>query len=222
MPRIIEKDLCVGGFKIGTYNAYNDVETELAITSDTPKLTRVLPAPFFYEKSLFFYLIKKWEPGEKSTFPNGGYEVRDDGGAMRSFDLDQLILHPHVIKHQKTLDKMIRRAEKEQLKRDRQRKKGERERVQKPKSATGRRGRPAMDPELKAKRENDKVDRAQKSGGKRGRPKSTSAPKAVKQTGTGKRGRPHLTVEALALKAASKSQVSARSGGKRGRPSKKR
>lgn len=222
MPRVIEKDLLVGGFKIGTFNAYSEVEDELSITSDTPKLTRVLPAPFFYEKSLFFYLIHKWEPGEKSTFPNGGYEVRDDGGAMRSFDLDQLIIHPHLIKHKKTLDKMLRRAEKEQLKRDRQRKKGERERVQKPKSATGRRGRPAMDPELKAKRESDKADRAQKSGGKRGRPKSTDAPKALKKVGTGKRGRPSLTASAIAVKDASKAQVSARSGGKRGRPSKKR
>jgi len=222
MPKVIEKDLLVGGFKLGAFLAYNEVEDELAITPDTPKLTRVLPAPFFYEKSLFFYLLQRWEPGEKASFPNGGYEVRDDGGAVRSFDLDQLILHPHIIKHQKTLDKMIRRAEREQLKRERQRKKGERAREPKPKSATGRRGRPAMDPELKAKRESEKVDRAQKSGGKRGRPKSTAAPKPPKAAGTGKRGRPPLTAKAIAVKEASKAQISARSGGKRGRPSKKR
>jgi hypothetical protein len=219
MPRVIEKDLLVGGFKIGTFNAYSEVEDELSITSDTPKLTRVLPAPFFYEKSLFFYLIHKWEPGEKSTFPNGGYEVRDDGGAMRSFDLDQLIIHPHLIKHKKTLDKMLRRAEKEQLKRDRQRKKGERERVQKPKSATGRRGRPAMDPELKAKRESDKADRAQKSGGRRGRPKSTTVKIiSTNKTSGNKRGRPPLTAAAIAVKEASKASITKRSEGRRGRP----
>jgi len=190
-------------------------------------LTRVLPSTYFYEKRLFFFLINRWEPGQKASFPNGGFELRDEGGALRSFDLDQVIIHPQVIKHKKTLEKMARRAEKEQAKRERKSKKGDRERQkeERQKRSGGKRGRPALDPAEKARREAEKSARAQKSGGKRGRPKGSGAPrvpKAPKPAGTGKRGRPALSAEAIAAKAAAKAQVRARSGGKRGRPSKKR
>ena len=51
--KVIEKDFIVGGSKLGTYLAYQDVEPELA----TPQpRDRVLPAPFFYEKRLYFFL----------------------------------------------------------------------------------------------------------------------------------------------------------------------
>ena len=164
--KVVEKP-----WKYGTYLAYEDVEPELA---EVKFGDRVLPAPFFYEKKLFFWLIKRYEPGEKETFPNGGYEVRDEAMAIRSYDLDQVILHPAIIKHKKTLDKMVRRAEKEQRKRERKR-----DKVQKVVSATGgRRGRPALDPEEKARRAESKKESAVKSGGKRGRPKSTE-PKIV-------------------------------------------
>jgi hypothetical protein len=219
MPKVIEKDLLVGGFKLGAFLAYNEVEDELAITPDTPKLTRVLPAPFFYEKSLFFYLLQRWEPGEKASFPNGGYEVRDDGGAVRSFDLDQLILHPHIIKHQKTLDKMIRRAEREQLKRERQRKKGERAREPKPKSTTGRRGRPALSAEEKELRLASQAEARVRSNGRKGRPKSTQIKLKITPKDTGrKRGRPSLTIEQKQQKIDVKNAVRIRSGGKKGRP----
>jgi len=215
--KIIEKDLIVSGNKCGFFSAYEDIEPELLITSETPKMSRVLPAPFFYAKRLFFYLINRFEPGQKRSFTNGGFEVRDEGGALRSFDLDQVIIHPHVIKHQKTLDKMARRAEKEQKKRERQYKKAARD--VKPKNKTGKRGRPSLDPAVKATREAEMIARSQRSGGKRGRPKSTT-PKVVKTPNSvrGKRGRPALTPDALAARAQAKAAVRARSGGKRGRP----
>ena len=217
--KLIEKDFVVGGAKCGTFYAYGDVEPELEITPDTPSITRVLPAPYFYEKRLFFHLIKRIEPGIKPDFPNGGFEVRDEGGALRSFDLDQVIIHPHVIKHQKTLDKMARRAEKEAKKRERQWKKAARD--ANPKRKTGKRGRPALDPAVKAAREAEVAARAERSGGRRGRPKSeVSTPKTLKPTG-GKRGRPSLSLEAIAAKAQAKAAVRARSGGKRGRPKRK-
>jgi len=218
--KIIEKDLVVSGMKCGVFSAYEEIEPELLITSDTPKMSRVLPAPFFYEKRLFFYLINRFEPGQKIGFSNGGFEVRDEGGALRSYDLDQVIIHPHVIKHQKTLDKMARKAEKERAKRERQYKKAARD--AKPKNKTGKRGRPALDPAVKAARAAEMIARAERSGGKRGRPKSTT-PKVVKAPNSvsGRRGRPALTPEALAARAQAKAAVRARSGGKRGRPKRK-
>lgn len=220
MPKVIEKDLIIGDTKCGTFCTYGEIEPELLVTPDTEKYSRVLPAPFFYEKRLYFGLVRRYEPGEKASFPNGGFEVRDETGAMRSYDLDQVIIHPQVIKHRKTLDKMARRAEKEQKKRERQRKKSERE--AKPKNKTGKRGRPALSPEAKAAREAEIVARATRSGGKRGRPKSTE-PKTVStpKPSSGRRGRPALTSEAIAARAQAKAAVRARSGGKRGRPKRK-
>ena len=219
--KVIEKDLIVSGNKCGVFSAYEEIEPELLITPDTPKMSRVLPAPFFYEKRLFFYLVNRFEPGQKMGFSNGGFEVRDEGGALRSYDLDQVIIHPHVIKHQKTLDKMARKAEKERAKRERQYKKAARD-AAKPKNTTGKRGRPALDPAVKAAREAEMIARSQRSGGKRGRPKSTEVKEvsALKPSG-GRRGRPSLTPEARAAKAQAKAVVRARSGGKRGRPKRK-
>ena len=226
MPKVIETPFIVGGAQCGTILRYTDVEPELMVTAETPSRTRVLPSQFFYEKRLFFFLIKRYEPGEKATFPKGGFEVRDEGGALRSFELDQVIIHPQVIQHKKTLEKMARRAEKEQAKRERKNKKSERtrEKAERQKRSGGKRGRPALDPVEKARREAEKVSRAQKSGGKRGRPKGTGAlktPKTPKVEGTGKRGRPALSAEAKAARAAVQAQVKARSGGKRGRPKKR-
>ena len=214
--KVIEKPLIVGGNQLGTFNAYTEIEPELTVTPETPKMSRVLPAPFFYEKRLFFYLINRFEPGQKPSFPNGGFEVRDEGGALRSYDLDQVIIHPQVIKHKKTLDKMMRRAEKEQAKRNRELKKRERS-ARPPKNTTGKRGRPALDPAVKAAREAEKTARAARSGGKRGRP--AGAPKAPKILSTGgRRGRPALTPEAIAQRVSARAATRARSGGKRGRP----
>jgi hypothetical protein len=216
--KILEKDFVVGGAKCGTTLYYDEVENELQVTPETPVMTRVLPSPFFYEKRLFFYLIKRYEPGEKKTFPRGGYEVRGEDGAMRSYNLDQVIIHPALIKHRKTLDKMARRAEKEARKRDRRVSKVEQ--TDKPKY--GRRGRPAMDPALKAAKEADKAAKAVVSGGRRGRPKGTATvvKKEYVPTG-GKRGRRPLSPEARAQKEAAQAKTRAKSGGKRGRPKRK-
>jgi hypothetical protein len=216
--KILEKDFLVGGIKCGTTLYYDEVEPELQVTPETSKLVRVLPSPFFYEKRLFFYLIKRYEPGEKKTFPQGGFEVRGQDGALRSYHLDQVIIHPEVIKHKKTLDKMARRAEKEQRKRDRRAKKID----QPDKPKHGRRGRPAMDPALKAAKEAEKAAKAAVSGGRRGRPKGTSTVVKKEYVSTGgKRGRKPLSPEVRAQREAAQAEIRAKSGGKRGRPKRK-
>jgi hypothetical protein len=204
--KVIEKQ-----WNYGTYLAYDEIDEEFLATE---KGIRVLPAPFFYEKKLYFELWKRYEPGDKATFPNGGYEVVDVSGGIRSYDLDQIIIHPQVLQHKKMLDKMARRAEKEARKRERKR-----DKVYKAVTKGGRRGRPAIDPALKAARAALKVEAGVRSGGKRGRPKSTE-PKVVptpKTTG-GRRGRPALSAEVIDQRAADKAAVQKRSGGKRGRP----
>ena len=208
--KIIDKPLIVSGVQLGVFQAYTDIEPELIATE---KRTRVLPAPFFYEKRLFFYLINRYEPGQNKFFPNGGFEVRDESGGLRCYDLDQVIIHPAIIKHKKTLDKMHRVAEKIAKQKDRDAK-----RNAKPKPiTTGKRGRPALDPALKAARDAEKVAKSERSGGKRGRPKSNNTPIVKASTG-GKRGRPKVSDDVIARRVAAKAATRVRTGGKRGRP----
>ena len=208
--KIIDKPLIVSGVQLGVFQAYTDIEPELIATE---KRTRVLPAPFFYEKRLFFYLINRYEPGQNKFFPNGGFEVRDESGGLRCYDLDQVIIHPAVIKHKKTLDKMHRVAEKIAKQKDRDAK-----RNAKPKPiTTGKRGRPALDPALKAARDAEKIAKSERSGGKRGRPKSNNTPIVKASTG-GKRGRPKVSDDIIARRVAAKAATRVRTGGKRGRP----
>jgi len=208
--KIIDKPLIVSGVQLGVFQAYTDIEPELIATE---KRTRVLPAPFFYEKRLFFYLINRYEPGQNKFFPNGGFEVRDESGGLRCYDLDQVIIHPAVIRHKKTLDKMHRVAEKIAKQKDRDAK-----RNAKPKPiTTGKRGRPALDPALKAARDAEKMAKSERSGGKRGRPKSNNTPIVKASTG-GKRGRPKVSDDVIARRVAAKAATRVRTGGKRGRP----
>ena len=208
--KIIDKPLIVSGVQLGVFQAYTDIEPELIATE---KRTRVLPAPFFYEKRLFFYLINRYEPGQNKFFPNGGFEVRDESGGLRCYDLDQVIIHPAIIKHKKTLDKMHRVAEKIAKQKDRDAK-----RNAKPKpTTTGKRGRPALDPALKAARDAEKIAKSERSGGKRGRPKSNNTPIVKASTG-GKRGRPKVSDDVIARRVAAKAATRVRTGGKRGRP----
>ena len=209
--KVIERD-----WQYGKYLAYDETE-EIFIPQE--RGVRVLPAPFFYDKKQYFELKKRYEPGEKTTFPNGGYEVVDVSGGIRSYDLDQVIIHPAVLQHKKMLDKMARRAEKEQKKRERRVKQiGKENKVK-----TGRRGRPALSTAEKMVRENLKEQAKVRSGGKRGRPKSdTSKTVSTPKVSSGKRGRPALSAEAIRLKAADKAATVKRSGGKRGRPKSKR
>ena len=208
--KIINKPLIVSGVQLSVFQAYTDIEPELIATE---KRTRVLPAPFFYEKRLFFYLINRYEPGQNKFFPNGGFEVRDESGGLRCYDLDQVIIHPAVIKHKKTLDKMHRVAEKIAKQKERDAK-----RNAKPKPiTTGKRGRPALDPALKAARDAEKMAKSERSGGKRGRPKSNNTPIVKASTG-GKRGRPKVSDDVIARRVAAKAATRVPTGGKRGRP----
>jgi hypothetical protein len=209
--KVKENDFIVGESKLGTYLSYTDVEPELMVMKQGD---RVLPAPFFYEKNLWFHLIRQWAPGENKFFPGGGFEVRDGGGGIRNYELDQVCLHPAIIKHKKTLDKMARKAEKAAKQRERVLKRGS-----KPVKVKGaRRGRPAIDPAIKAAREAECAARAQRSGGKRGRPSSGVKAPAVPKTTSGKRGRPSLSASQVTAKATAKAATRARSGGRRGRP----
>jgi hypothetical protein len=209
--KINERDFIVGGFKIGTTPFYTEIDEVLQAYEPG---VRVLPAAFFYERNGHFELIKRHEPGEYALMPNGGFEVSSDGGSRRYYDLDQIIIHPAVVKHRQALDLMNRKEEKD----ERARVKGV-ERDSRPKVEGGRRGRPAMDPTVKAQLEADKASRASVSSGKRGRPKSAvSTPKTPKALTGGKRGRRPLdqaTIDARAREAVART---AKSGGKRGRP----
>ena len=209
--KVIEKDFIVGGSKLGTYNAYEDIEPELMRYRPGQ---RVLPAPFFYETSDTYTLIAQYEPGTK-FYPNGGFEVRDSSGGSRHYDLDQVIVHPATCKHQPTLDLMTRREEREAAAAERAVLRGDKVKV---KVEGARRGRPAIDPAVKAAREAEKVARAKRSGGKRGRPVSGIAkPQTVKVT-SGKRGRPALSTAQVQAKATARAATRAISGGRRGRP----
>ena len=208
--KVIEKP-----WKYGTNLGYDEIEPEFLATT---KGVRVLPAPFFYDKKLYFELWKRYEPGEKPTFPNGGYEVVDISGGIRSFDLDQVIIHPAVLKHRKMLDKMARKAEKKERHKARQLKKM----VKEDKPKHGRRGRPALDPALKAQRDASKAQTQVRSGGKRGRPRSLE-PKAVSVVSTpGRRGRPALDPQVKLQREKDKAALKQRTGGRRGRPKSKR
>jgi hypothetical protein len=211
--KVKENDFIVGESKLGTYLSYTDVEPELMVMKPGD---RVLPAPFFYEKNLWFHLVRQWAPGENKFFPGGGFEVRDGGGGIRNYELDQVCLHPAIIKHKKTLDKMARKAEKAAKQRERALKRGSK--PVKVKVEGARRGRPAIDPAIKAAREAERAARAQRSGGKRGRPASGVKAPAVPKTTSGKRGRPALSAAQVTAKATAKAATRARSGGRRGRP----
>jgi len=209
--QLAERDFIVGGHKIGTIPFYTDIDPILQAYKPG---TRVLPAAFFYERGGHFELIKRHEPGEYALMPEGGFEVSADGGSRRYYDLNQVIVHPSVAKHRQALDLMERKEEKDERARVRSV-----ERNSRPKIEGGRRGRPAMDPAVKAQRETDKVTRAEKSGGRRGRPKSmVSTLKTPKAPTGGKRGRRPLDQAIVDARAREAVTRTAKSGGKRGRP----
>ena len=213
--KINERDWIVGDHKIGTQLFYTEVEPELQATE---KGTRVLPACFFYEKKVRCELLNRYEPGEYRLMPNGGFEVWVEDGGRHFFELDQVIVHPDIIKHNKRMEKMKSKAEKEQAKRD----KAYERAARKASKEAGKRGRKALSPEERAQREADRAARAIKSGGRRGRPKGAtpSTPKVYVPTG-GKRGRRPLDPETIAARAKEKAARAQKSGGKRGRPKRK-
>lgn len=213
--KIVEKP-----WKYGTRLAYEDIEPELL--EFKPDI-RVLPASSYYEKNVMFTFIARYEPGEKKTFPEGGFEVRGPGGDVRSFYLDQVVIHPFVIRHRKMVNKVRAKDEKQQAKIDKRLARMDKLN----KIGTGKRGRPSLSPEEKAIRDAEKANKPV-STGKRGRPTldpSQRKPQYVaKGTGTG-RGRPALSPEEKAKREAEQAAIKAAkaliSGGKRGRPKKK-
>jgi hypothetical protein len=212
--QLAERDFIVGGHKIGTIPFYTDIDPVLQAHETG---VRVLPAAFFYERGGRFELIKRHEVGDSRFFPNGGFEISADGGSRRYYELDQVIIHPAVVKQRTTLHLMERKEEREEKSRVRSIERGEKVKAARVEGA--RRGRPAMDPAVKAQRETDKVTRAEKSGGKRGRPKSlVLTPKTPKAPTGGKRGRRPLDQATISARASEAAARSARSGGKRGRP----
>jgi hypothetical protein len=160
------------------YKVYEDVELQF---KNFVKSVRVLPADFFHEPNEYFTLKAIYNPGEKKTFPNGGFEVYyGDGGCIYSYDLDQVIVHPYVLGI-KSFGKTENTTE---------------IKIFKPKNTIlGKKGRKPLSVEEKAKREQEKIIRHSKSNGKKGRPsKYTPEEKAAKlakieASKGGKRGR---------------------------------
>ena len=157
---------------------FEDVEPKF---TEFTKGCRVLPAVYFEEPNIFFTLKARYEPGEKSSFPNGGFEVYGPEGSKYHYELDQVVVHPYQFRMMKyfsksentTKDKVIRVV------------------------GNGKRGRPKIDPSLKKT-----LPTYVPTGGKRGRKPMDPALKAAKEAemaakkakGTGKRGRPKKQV----------------------------
>jgi hypothetical protein len=170
---------------------------------------RVLPAPYFNEPNLLFEFRKRHEPGEPG-WRDGGYELRGPDGESRAFDLDQLIVHPSLVKRKISLNVETGEVEQKAIKvksdrgkgrpaldpEERQRRIDARLKPRNPNS-TGKRGRPAMDPELKAIQEKLKAEKPKSTGeAKRGRKPLDPAVKALRELENriklekhGKRGR---------------------------------
>lgn len=207
--RIVNKDFVVGGHTVGTYQVYEDIDPAFVPTEPG---TRVLPAAFFSQKELFT-LKRRYLPGDKPSFPEGGYEVFGSSGEIRSYDLNDIILYPETRAQKKIIDAMAP-ADPDAPARGRKISSTPKE----VKVTSGKRGRPALSPEAKAAKEEQAALNASKSGGKRGRPAREGGLKPAKESTGGKRGRPRMTEADIALKAVDKALRASKSGGKRGRP----
>jgi hypothetical protein len=155
------------------YKVYEDVDSRFL---NFVKHVRVLPAEYFDQPNEFLTLKAMYQPGEKKSFPDGGFEVYHDNGCMYNYGLDQVIVHPYVLGIKKfgndkdtTKIKIIKETN----------------------TTPGKRGRKPLSPEEKMKREEQKAQ----SSGKKGRPsKYTPEQKAEKLAYAlarkgGKRGR---------------------------------
>ena len=138
---------------------------------------RVLPVTYFEDPSIHFTLKAVYAPGEKRSFPNGGFEAYGPEGSVFNYELDQLVMHPFHYRMMSYFSK-AQNAVKEKVDtgikgtRGRPRKDPSELKTQAVYVPTGgTRGRKPMDPALKALKEAEKAERALLSNGKRGRPK---------------------------------------------------
>jgi hypothetical protein len=192
--QIINKPLIIGGHKCGSYEAYVNIPQDFV---PTDKGTRVIPAPFLHDKGIQFALAEVHAPGAP-FFPNGGYTLREQtSGGVYSYDLDQVIKWPETAQAKRVVRALADGEETEQSKRGRRSTS-----TPKVKVPGGRRGRPAMDPALKAALEAEKVARTKVSGGRRGRPANPDRqPKPAYVPTGGVRGRKPLSPEVKAARA---------------------
>lgn len=191
--KIVEREASIGARKF-----YEDVDLKFLTFSEG---IRVLPAPYFAEPNVQLFLKFRYEPGVHPYFPNGGFEVYDNSGAIFNYDLDQVIVHPYALGLMNYFSDVSE------------------EKKNKIKVTGGKRGRP---------RNPNTVAKAAyvPTGGKRGRKRgstvlTTDSVKAAKYVPTGgKRGRKPLTEMEKAAKLAIQLEKTKKSGGKRGRPAK--
>lgn len=102
---------------------------------------RVLPAPYFEDRKTMFVFVAEYAPGTPGWL-DGGYEVRGPNNEFRAYYLDQLILHPEVIKRR--YGKSVLRLVDEQRGR-----KASGVVKEKSPNATGKRGRPSVPEHLR-------------------------------------------------------------------------
>lgn len=158
------------------YQVYEDVDPKFR---NFAKFVRVLPADYFDNPGEYLTLKAMYQPGEKKSFPNGGFEVYHDNGTIYNYDLDQVIVHPYVLGIRKFGNNGVTNEIKEANK------------------TPGKKGRKPLSPEERAKREELKANKVKT--GKRGRPskytpeqKAAMLAKAEARKG-GKRGRKKKT-----------------------------
>ena len=151
------------------------MDIDLKFTKFAPKC-RVLPANYFEEPNTLFTLKARYEPGENKYFPNGGFEVVHSEGGTYNYYLDEVVVHPFELGMYKFFTKS-ENVVKEKIstgipgRRGRPKKDGELKTKLVYVPTGGKRGRPAMDPILKAAKDVEKVERSKNSNGRRGRPK---------------------------------------------------
>ena len=151
------------------------VDIDLKFTKFAPKC-RVLPANYFEEPNTMFTLKARYEPGENKYFPNGGFEVVHSEGGTYNYYLDEVVVHPFELGMYKFFTKS-ENVVKEKIstgipgRRGRPKKDGELKTKLVYVPTGGKRGRPALDPILKAAKDVEKVERSKNSNGRRGRPK---------------------------------------------------
>jgi len=138
---------------------------------------RVLPVTYFEDPNINFTLRARYAPCEKSSFPNGGFEVYRPEGSVFNYDWDQLVVHPyhlHMMKYFSKTQDVVKEKVSTGVKgsRGRPRKDPSELKTQAAYVPTGgTRGRKAMDPELKALKEAELAEKRKNSNGRRGRPK---------------------------------------------------